>query len=50
VFVTRLNAIYGAFAAVPLFMFWLNIGWYIILIGAELAYAFQHVDEYNIED
>lgn len=50
VFVTRLNAIYGAFAAVPLFMIWLNIGWFIILIGAELSYAFQHVDNYNIED
>ena len=50
VFVTRLNGIYGAFAAVPLFMVWINIGWFIILIGAELSYAFQHVDEYNIED
>lgn len=50
VFVTRLNAIYGAFAAVPLFMFWLNIGWYIILMGSELSYAFEHVDDYNLED
>ena len=50
VFVTRLNGIYGAFAAVPLFMIWINIGWFIILIGAELSYAFQHVDDYNIED
>ena len=50
VFVTRLNSIYGAFAAVPLFMVWINIGWFIILIGAELSYAFQHVDSYNIED
>lgn len=50
VFVTRLNGIYGAFAAVPLFMIWINIGWFIILIGAELSYAFQHVDNYNIED
>ena len=50
VFVTRLNSIYGAFAAVPLFMIWINIGWFIILIGAELSYAFQHVDSYNIED
>ncbi len=49
VFVTRLNAIYGAFAAVPLFMVWINMGWFIILIGAELSYAFQHVDNYNIE-
>ena len=50
VFVTRLSAIFGAFAAVPLFMVWINIGWFIILIGAELAYAFQNVDSYNIED
>ncbi len=50
VFVTRLNGIFGAFAAVPLFMVWINIGWFIILIGAELSYAFQHVDSYNIDD
>ena len=50
VFVTRLNSIFGAFAAVPLFMVWINIGWFIILIGAELSYAFQNVDSYNIED
>lgn len=50
VMVTRLNGIFGAFAAVPLFMVWINIGWFIILIGAELSYAFQHVDNYNIDD
>lgn len=50
VFVTRLNSIFGAFAAVPLFMVWINIGWFIILIGAELSYAFQHVDSYNIDE
>ena len=50
VFVTRLNAVYGVFAAIPLFMVWINVGWYIILIGSELSYAFQHVDNYNIDD
>lgn len=50
VLVTRLSAVYGAFAAVPLFMVWINIGWFIILIGAELSYAFQNVDNYNVED
>ncbi len=50
VFVTRLNGIFGAFAAVPLFMVWINIGWFIILIGAELSYAFQNVNNYNIDD
>ena len=50
VFVTRLSAIFGAFASIPLFMAWINIGWFIILIGAQLSYAFQNVDKYNIED
>ena len=48
--VSRLNGVYGTFAAIPLFMVWLNISWNIILMGAELSYAFQHVDTYNLED
>ena len=48
--VTRLNGVYGTFAAIPLFMVWLNISWNIILMGAELSYAFQHVGTYNLED
>ena len=48
--VTRLNGVYGTFAAIPLFMVWLNISWNIILMGAELSYAFQHVDTYNLDD
>ena len=50
VFVTRLNMVYGAVAAIPLFMFWMNFGWFIILFGAELSYAYQHVDDYNIDN
>ena len=48
--VTRLNGVYVTFAAIPLFMIWLNISWNIILMGAELSYAFQHVDTYNLDD
>ena len=48
--VTRLNGVYGTFAAIPLFMVWLNISWNIILMGAEISYAFQHVDNYNLDD
>lgn len=48
--VSRLNGVYGTLAAIPLFMIWLNISWNIILMGAELSYAFQHVNNYNIED
>ena len=50
VLVTRLNAVYGVFAAVPLFMMWVNVGWNIILIGSEISYAFQRVENYNIDD
>lgn len=50
VLVTNMNTIYGAFAAVPLLLIWLNIGWFIILMGAEISYAFEHVDTYNIEN
>ncbi len=49
-FVSRLNAVYGVFAAIPLFMVWLNIGWFIVLLGSELSYVFQNVDNYPLED
>ena len=40
------NAIYGSFAALPMFMLWLNISWIICLVGAQVSYANQCVDEY----
>ena len=49
-FVARLSAIYGAVAAIPLFMFWMNFCWFIILFGAEISYAFQNVNNYNLDD
>lgn len=39
--VTSYNAIYGSFAALPLFLLWLNASWHIVLVGAEIACAFQ---------
>ncbi|MBO4499272.1 MAG: YihY/virulence factor BrkB family protein [Bacteroidaceae bacterium] len=41
----RWNSVFGAVAAIPFLMVWLNISWQIVLYGAELAYAFQHVDD-----
>ncbi|MGE0091042.1 MAG: YhjD/YihY/BrkB family envelope integrity protein, partial [Bacteroidales bacterium] len=45
--VNGLNAVYGVFAAIPLFMVWMNISWTLILFGAELSHAFQNVDNYK---
>ena len=44
--VSRYNAIYGSFAALPLFMIWLQISWIIVLFGAEISYAEQNLKEY----
>lgn len=32
------GAVYGSFAAIPLFLIWLNTSWLIALAGAEIAY------------
>ena len=48
VMVTRISTVYGVLAALPLFMIWLNIGWTVILFGAELSYAFQNVDKHHV--
>lgn len=47
--VSRYNAIYGSFAALPLFLIWLQISWIIALAGAELSYAIQNVKSYESE-
>lgn len=41
--VTSYNAIYGSFAALPLFMLWCQISWYICLFGANLCYVDQNI-------
>ena len=40
--VTQANVIYGTFAALPIFLIWLNASWIIVLMGCEIAYAVQH--------
>lgn len=50
IFFSRLNGVYGVFAAVPLFMIWVNIGWFVILIGSNISYALQNVDSYHLQN
>ena len=46
---SKLNAIYGSFAALPLFLTWLNLSWILILAGAQLTFAIQNVCEYEMQ-
>ena len=48
-FLSSYNAIYGSFAALPLFMLWVQISWTICLFGAELCYTNQNLDYYDYD-
>jgi membrane protein len=47
--ITKLSAIYGSFAAIPLFIVWVQSSWIILLLGAELSFANQNVSRYEFE-
>jgi membrane protein len=47
--ITKLNAIYGSFAAVPLFIVWMQSSWIVVLLGAEISFANQNVSRYELE-
>jgi membrane protein len=47
--VAKYNAIYGSFAALPLFLVWLQLSWRVVLLGAEVSFAHQNVDTYEFE-
>lgn len=47
IWVSSYNAIYGSFAALPLFMLWVQISWTICLFGAELCYTNQNLEYYD---
>jgi len=46
---TSYGAIYGSFAALPLFLIWVQLSWLIVLFGAEFAFANQYVETYEYE-
>ncbi|MBI5211087.1 MAG: YihY/virulence factor BrkB family protein [Elusimicrobia bacterium] len=47
--VTEYGAVYGSFAALPLFLVWLQFSWLIVLLGAEISFAYQNVSTYEFE-
>lgn len=48
--ITKFNAIYGSFAALPLFLIWLQISWIIFLYGAEVNFALQNLGKIKVRD
>ncbi len=48
--VSRYNAIYGSFAALPLLLAWMQTSWLIVLLGAEVSFANQNIDLYELEN
>lgn len=49
-FLSNYNAIYGSFAALPLFMLWIQMSWSICLFGAELCYTNQNLEDFSFAD
>lgn len=49
-FISNYNAIYGSFAALPLFMLWVQFSWTICLFGAELCFTNQHIEDFTYAD
>jgi membrane protein len=47
--ITKLSAIYGGLAAIPLFIIFLQTSWIIVLVGAELSFANQNISRYEFE-
>ena len=45
----KLNAIYGGFAMIPLFIIFIQTSWIVVLLGAELTFANQNISRYELE-
>ena len=47
--ISNYNAIYGGFAALPLFLLIMQLSWQIILLGAKFSFSTQNVDMFEFE-
>jgi membrane protein len=48
--VWKFNTLYGSIAIIPLFLIWLQITWLIVLMGAEISFAYQNIENYEFEE
>lgn len=49
VLLSRYDVVYGSFAAIPLLLLWLQISCLIVLLGAEISYASQNIQNFEYE-
>jgi len=49
IWISKYNAIYGSFAALPLLLLWLQLSWFICLLGVELSFSHQNVKKFSFE-
>jgi len=47
--ISRNSAVYGTLAAIPIFLFWVQVSWMILLMGAEVAFSVQNAGTYARE-
>lgn len=46
---SRYGTIYGSFAALPLFLIWVQISWLLLLFGAQISHADQTFQQHEFE-
>ncbi|MDR1810810.1 MAG: YihY/virulence factor BrkB family protein [Prevotella sp.] len=49
IWISKYNAIYGSFAILPLLLLWLQLSWFICLLGVELSFANQNIGKFSFE-
>lgn len=49
IWISKYNAIYGSFAALPLLLLWLQLTWFFVLFGVQLTFAYQNVNKFSFE-
>ncbi len=45
--VSSYNAVYGSFAALPLFVVWVQMGWMSLLLGCEICFFIHHYESHR---
>lgn len=45
----KYSTLYGGFAVLPILLMWVYTSWQIVLLGSEIAFAFQNFETYMLE-